>query len=52
LAFDNSKPDGTLRKLMDVSKINTMGWKHHIALEFGIHDVYDNFKQNSQVAYR
>jgi GDP-L-fucose synthase len=52
LAFDNSKPDGTLRKLMDVSKINTMGWKHHIALEFGIQDVYDNFKQNSQVAYR
>jgi GDP-L-fucose synthase len=52
VAFDNSKPDGTLRKLMDVSKINTMGWKHHIALEFGIQDVYDNFKQNSQVAYR
>ena len=52
LAFDNSKPDGTLRKLMDVSKINTMGWKHQIALEFGIQDVYDNFKQNSQVAYR
>lgn len=52
LAFDKSKPDGTLRKLMDVSKINTMGWKHHIALEFGIQDVYDNFKQNSQVAYR
>jgi dTDP-D-glucose 4,6-dehydratase len=37
---------------MDVGKINEMGWKHRIALEFGIQEVYDNFKQNSQVAYR
>jgi GDP-L-fucose synthase len=52
LVFDASKPDGTMRKLMDVSKINAMGWKHRIALEVGIEEVYDNFKQNSQVAYR
>jgi len=52
LVFDVSKPDGTMRKLMDVSKINAMGWKHRIALEVGIEEVYDNFKQNSQVSYR
>jgi GDP-L-fucose synthase len=43
---DLSKPDGTLRKLMDVSKINAMGWKARIPLEEGIRKVYDDF-QNS-----
>lgn len=36
LVFDTSKPDGTPRKLLDVSKINTLGWKHKINLEEGI----------------
>jgi GDP-L-fucose synthase len=36
LVFDASKPDGTPRKLLDVSKINTLGWKHKINLEEGI----------------
>ena len=52
LVFDVSKPDGTMRKLMDVSKINALGWKHRIGLEAGIKEVYDNFKQNNQLAYR
>lgn len=42
LRFDPSKPDGTPRKLMDVSKINQMGWKHKIDLEQGIKLVYDS----------
>jgi GDP-L-fucose synthase len=36
LVFDITKPDGTPRKLMDTSKINTLGWKAKISLEFGI----------------
>ena len=36
LAFDTSKPDGTPRKLMDVSKLHALGWKHTVALEQGI----------------
>ncbi|RYY71315.1 MAG: GDP-L-fucose synthase [Chitinophagaceae bacterium] len=45
LEFDSSKPDGTLRKLMDVSKINAMGWKYSIELEKGIQSVYEAYKK-------
>ena len=41
LKFDSSKPDGTPRKLMDVSKINDLGWKHKIELNEGIKQVYN-----------
>lgn len=41
LIFDTSKPDGTPRKLMDVSKINNLGWKAKISLEEGIKAVYE-----------
>ncbi len=41
---DPSKPDGTPRKLMDVSKLNGLGWKATIALEDGIQKVYDEIK--------
>lgn len=40
LKFDASKPDGTPRKLMDVSAINNLGWKHKIELNEGIQQVY------------
>lgn len=40
---DLSKPDGTPRKVMDVSKINSLGWKAHTDLETGIRKVYDWF---------
>lgn len=40
---DLSKPDGTPRKLMDVSKINSLGWKAHTDLETGIRKAYDWF---------
>ena len=40
LNWDSSKPDGTFRKLLDVSKINKLGWKEKISLEEGISMVY------------
>lgn len=44
LKFDTSKPDGTPRKLMDVSKLHSFGWKHKINLEEGITSVYKEVK--------
>ncbi|RPD40471.1 GDP-L-fucose synthase [Chitinophaga barathri] len=41
LTFDASKPDGTPRKLMDVSKLTALGWKAGIPLEEGIRKVYE-----------
>jgi GDP-L-fucose synthase len=49
IKFDTSKPDGTPRKLMDVSKINALGWKHKIELKEGIHLVYEDFKKKEGV---
>lgn len=43
LRFDLSKPDGTPRKLMDVSKLHSYGWKHKIELEEGIRLAYQDF---------
>ena len=44
LRFDASKPDGTPRKLMDVSKLHSVGWKHKIELKQGIEAVYKEVK--------
>lgn len=44
LTFDTSKPDGTPRKIMDVTKINNLGWKYEIGLKKGIQMVYDEVK--------
>jgi GDP-L-fucose synthase len=46
IVWDSSKPDGTPRKLMDVSKINSLGWKAEISLEEGIRDTYSWFLEN------
>lgn len=43
ISFDTSKPDGTPRKLMDVSKLNALGWKHKINLHEGIKLAYEDF---------
>jgi len=43
---DPSKPDGTPRKLMDVSKLNGLGWKAKITLEDGIRKVFEEIKDN------
>lgn len=45
LMFNTSKPDGTPRKLMDVSKLNALGWKHQISLYEGIKMVYEDVQQ-------
>ena len=46
IIWDESKPDGTPRKLLDVSKIHSLGWKHQINLEDGIRKTYDWFLEN------
>jgi GDP-L-fucose synthase len=43
IIWDSSKPDGTPRKLMDVSKLHGLGWHHKIALEEGIKLAYQDF---------
>jgi GDP-L-fucose synthase len=43
LLFDKSKPDGTPRKLMDVSKLHSLGWKHKISLESGLELAYTDY---------
>jgi GDP-L-fucose synthase len=44
LKFNSTKPDGTPRKLMDVSKLHKLGWKHKIELREGIENVYSQVK--------
>ena len=46
LTFDTSKPDGTPRKLMDVSKLTALGFKYRIELEDGIRSVYEEYTAN------
>ena len=45
LIFDSTKPDGTPRKLMDVTKLHNLGWKHRIELKEGIQMAYQDFLQ-------
>lgn len=46
IIWDSSKPDGTPRKLMDVSKLKEMGWEYSIRLEDGIKETYEWFLAN------
>ena len=46
LVFDTSKPDGTPRKLLDVSKLHKMGWKHTVELHEGLDIAYRDFLEN------
>lgn len=43
LKFNTDMPDGTLRKLLDVSKLNSLGWKYKIELKDGIENAYQDF---------
>lgn len=43
LVFNTNKPDGTMRKLTDVSKLNDLGWKHKVDLEHGIKKMINNY---------
>ncbi|HKR03096.1 MAG TPA: GDP-L-fucose synthase [Bacteroidia bacterium] len=49
LHFDTSKPDGTPRKLLDVSKIHNLGWQHRISLEEGIRKVWKDVTEKAEV---
>jgi GDP-L-fucose synthase len=46
IVFDPSKPDGTPRKLLDVSRLEALGWKYRIELEDGVRTTYDWFLEN------
>jgi GDP-L-fucose synthase len=46
IIWDSSKPDGTPRKLMDITKMHALGWKHKIELEAGIEKTYAWFLEN------
>ena len=45
LRWDSSKPDGTLRKLTDVSKLHGLGWHHQVEIDEGIHRLYEWYLQ-------
>ncbi len=47
IVYDNSKPDGTPRKLVDVSKITALGWSAKISLRDGIASTYEEYLQNN-----
>jgi GDP-L-fucose synthase len=49
IKWDSSKPDGTPRKLMDVSKLHALGWKHSIELSSGIELAYQDFLSNPNI---
>jgi GDP-L-fucose synthase len=46
LVFDTSKPDGTPRKLLDVSRLNALGWRAKTALKVGLAAMYRDFLTN------
>lgn len=48
IIWNTDKPDGTPRKLMDVSKLHALGWKHKIDLKEGIAKVYSEYKEQNQ----
>lgn len=52
ITFDTAKPDGTPRKLMDVSKLHSLGWKHYTSLRQGIEQAYADFINAEVVAER
>ena len=44
--FDTSKPDGTMRKLIDVSKLHSLGWTHKVEIEDGVQKLFDWYKES------
>jgi len=52
ISYDNSKPDGTPRKLLDVTKLTKLGWSYMTELQNGIHLAYDDFLHNEMRAER
>jgi len=50
IVFDSSKPDGTPRKLLDVGRLNALGWRARISLEEGVQATYEWFLANATVS--
>ena len=50
IVWNNDMPDGTPRKLTDVTKLHNLGWTHQVELEEGVQLAYDWFKENVQNA--
>ncbi len=50
IAFDASKPDGTMRKLIDVSKLHSLGWQHKVEIEDGVKQLFDWYVGTRRVA--
>ncbi len=48
IQYDSKMPNGTLQKLMDITKIKNLGWSHKIKLSTGLEMVYNNLKSNPQ----
>ena len=46
--FDTSKPDGTIRKLIDVSKLHSLGWTHKVEIEDGVQKLFEWYKASLQ----
>ena len=44
--FDASKPDGTMRKLIDVTKLHSLGWTHKVEIEDGVQKLFDWYKES------
>lgn len=44
--FDSTKPDGTMRKLIDVSKLHSLGWTHKVEIEDGVQKLFDWYKES------
>ena len=47
LKFDATKPDGTARKLMDVSRLKSLGWENTVSLKAGLEDTYRWYLDNA-----
>jgi GDP-L-fucose synthase len=45
IVWETSKPDGTMQKMLDVSKIHTLGWTHSISLDQGLRQTYDWYRE-------
>ena len=46
LLFDSTKPDGTMRKLIDVSKLHSLGWTHKVEIKDGVQKLFDWYRQS------
>ena len=47
--FDSNKPDGTMRKLIDVSKLHSLGWTHKVEIEDGVQKLFDWYKSSLKI---